>query len=127
MARASERDTTDAALKRARRARRRSSAPAGQPTAVMSEEDEPTCVLFEAAAAGLDEAVVNLLSAGAKVYATDQNFGTTALHWASAGGHRSTVLLLLKAGATVDAIDSSGWSPLFYATSPPTHLQTASL
>jgi len=70
--------------------------------------------LFQAAQEGHLQQVLDLLTQGVDIYATDDE-GCTALHHAARQGHLSVVEALLAHGAQVDATDAQGWTPLFKA------------
>lgn len=73
-------------------------------------------VLHEAAGAGHEQLVQDLLVSGANI-GTPTADGCTPLHWAAREGRDSIVSALLIRGADKDATDKSGTSPLMLAAS----------
>ncbi len=67
--------------------------------------------LIKAVKAGDTDAAQQLLAAGAKVDARDEE-GATLLMLAAQAGHLPMVQLLLAAGASVNACDERGWSAI---------------
>lgn len=76
-----------------------------------------TTVLMMAAMNGYNEVVLELLSSGALVNATNKS-GYTALHLAAKNGHAEVVRLLLQGGADKTMRDSSGKTAVDYAQTP---------
>lgn len=58
-----------------------------------------------------------LLERGADLSATDDKYGSTALHTASFNGHLDVASILLDWGANVDARNNNSLTPLHYAAS----------
>ena len=58
-----------------------------------------------------------LLERGADLAATDEKYGSTALHTASFNGHLEVATTLLDWGAHVDARNNNSLTPLHYAAS----------
>lgn len=71
---------------------------------------EGTDALMEAAAAGDDVVLADLLDRGSDVHRRDAS-GSTALHHAAARGRRRAVDALVAAGAEVDAVNVDGFTP----------------
>ncbi|XP_059482836.1 histone-lysine N-methyltransferase EHMT2 isoform X2 [Neocloeon triangulifer] len=72
--------------------------------------------LFDAAADGDTEYVLNILSFGHNLnHVFTKNGNKTALHAAAEKGHLATVHLLVQAGAQLDVMDSEQMTPLMQA------------
>src|SRR5260370_871056 len=90
------------------------SAPAPQPQPAVSappDSRDPTRRLLDAAEAGDNAEVRNLLREGADVNAKG-SYGSTALIGAAARGHTNTLRTLLEKGADVNAKDNNGRTAL---------------
>jgi ankyrin repeat protein/WD40 repeat protein len=73
-------------------------------------------ILHEAANAGDNAKISQLLSTGAATVDVLGKGGFTALHYAARQGHISTVQLLIDKGADINKQSNLGWTPLHLAT-----------
>ena len=74
----------------------------------------PRIALIEAARAGDDGVVADLIKFGSDITATDQ-LGRTALHYAARLGHADIVSRLIAAGAPINSVDKGEFTPLLRA------------